>query len=119
MFTSGATPSSLSSAGARSSPPKYGQQGDAGESAMRMGPAAVAVQLWWVRMPPTLSAARKQREGLTEMPRTGEAGVPEVPEYVHDMEARKPIQTQLVVRRSGGVSRAVLAARWSAGRSAL
>ncbi|KAG2627969.1 hypothetical protein PVAP13_3KG266560 [Panicum virgatum] len=43
---------------------------------MRMGPAAVAVQLWWVRMPPTLSAARKQREGLTEMPRTGRPAFP-------------------------------------------
>ena len=56
--------------------------------------------------------------GVDRDAEAGEAGVPEVPEHVHDVEAMKPIRTQLVVRRSGGVGCVVLVARRSAGSSA-
>lgn len=60
MFATGATPSILISIGVRFSPPKYGCSRMM--LAMQMGEEGAAVQccvMWWVRLPPALSSARK------------------------------------------------------------
>ncbi|BAF22356.1 Os07g0643500 [Oryza sativa Japonica Group] len=82
MLTTGPTPSSLSSASVRSSPPKNGCSRTTPARRTRRLEEVVAAAhrcaTWWAMLPPALSPTRKQRVRSTGTAATTSAGRPTV-----------------------------------------